>query len=92
MNNDELIEKLHADLESANKAKYAYDNFLESFIANKKKIVYDNFCNAQMDAEVLLEAKRLYKVIELTESEIKSIIVSGDFAKQRLQSIERESK
>ena len=92
MDKEEIIDKLHIEVELANKAKSAYEGFLKDFIVKKKETVYEHFCSANMDVNALLETKRLHKVVDNLESEIKSIIQTGEFAKQKLQQIEKETK
>ena len=77
-------EKAILEQESAigSKAELAYNGFLKPFIMKKRQDLFNNFCDASIsDVEVLLEAKRLVKVIDQMEEEVLIVIETGKLAR-----------
>ena len=83
--NDKQLEILKQEDYLGTKAETAYNTFIKSFIIGKRQDLFNNFCDASIsDTEVLLEAKRLVKVLDQLESEILTVIETGKLARTTL--------
>lgn len=77
------------EVELGRKAQLAYNGFIKAFIDKKKETLFDNFCNAKMsDTDTLMEAKRLVAILNDMESEIQTIITTGELASKSLSNLD----
>lgn len=83
--NEDTRSHLSNEVSLGRKAEVAYEGFIKPFIMSKRKDLFNNFCDtSMMDVDVILESKRLVKVIDQLEEEILTLITTGKLAEKSL--------
>ena len=81
----EELNQLDNEVTLGHKARIAYDSFIKPFVLSKRQDLFNNFCDIPMDqTELILETKRLIKVIDQLEEEILAVINTGKLAAKTL--------
>jgi hypothetical protein len=83
MNEQEV--KIHdARILKGRQATVAYNSFLKDFILEQHAELFEAFMDAPVEAEALLEIKRMQLVLTTLESNVKTHIAMGDESQRAL--------
>ena len=81
----EQTEQLSLEQLEGGKAQKAYDDFIGPFIEDKKQTLFQAFCDLPLsDTENLMEVKRMMFAVETLDTEIKTVIQTGEMASHTL--------
>ena len=84
MNNRE-VNQLEQEQVVGRRAESAYNTFIEAFIKQRKAQLLEVFSECPIsEVETILEIKRTIYVLDILETEIKTIIQTGKMASQSL--------
>jgi hypothetical protein len=77
--------KIHdAHILKGRQANVAYNSFLKDFILEQQAELFEAFMGAPVEAEALLEIKRMQLVLTTLESNVKTHIAMGDESQRAL--------
>jgi len=82
---DHLFNRLTDEVETANKASYANDQFIKPFINRKKAQLFDAFEAVEANnIEALKELKLMSLALSALEADVNSVIDTGKLASETL--------
>ena len=91
--NDDQIAHLELERDKGQRAKHAFNNFIQPFVEEKRLVLFEAFQEVSVsNKDDLLEIKRQLMAINALETEIQTIIETGIMAEKALVAEQEKSE